>query len=332
MTGRAIHVRDLTKSFTVTTRGVGMKGAVRSLLRPRRELREVVRGVSLDVEHGELVGLLGPNGAGKSTLIKLLTGILVPTSGELLVNGRVPYLERAGNAHDIGAVFGHRTQLWWDLPAVESFDILADIYGVDRAVHAARLAEFDEILALSDFWTTPVRNLSLGQRVRCDLAAAMLHGPSIVFLDEPTIGMDVVVKQEVREFLRRQVTEHGRTVILTTHDMAEVSRLCERVVLISGGRVLFDGGLDRIRADFGRRRHVRVVFAEPVGELTLPGVEVEVHGPTEVTLTLADDLEHPAVVRYLVERYPVNDISTGDVDLEDLIRDVYGRIAVGTDQ
>jgi ABC-2 type transport system ATP-binding protein len=229
----AIVADNVSRTFTVTVRGTGLRDAIRSMLRPVREVREVVRGVSLTVAHGEFVALLGPNGAGKSTFIKMLTGILVPTSGTIRINGRVPHRDRERNAHEIGAVFGQRTQLWWDLPAIESFNILRDIFGVPAADYRRRLAEFDETLTLSEFWHTPVRHLSLGERVRCDLAAALIHDPRTVFLDEPTIGMDVVAKERVREFLRHQVTGRGRTIVLTTHDMAEVAQLCQRLIVIN---------------------------------------------------------------------------------------------------
>ncbi|SDZ35296.1 ABC-2 type transport system ATP-binding protein [Amycolatopsis xylanica] len=244
----AIDAAGVSKSFEVTVRGSGMRAAVRSLIRPVRETKQVVDDVSLTVRKGEFLALLGPNGAGKSTLIKMLTGVLVPTSGEIRVNGRVPHTDRLANARDIGAVFGQRTQLWWDLPAVESLNILRDIYGIPRAEHADRMALFSELLGLAGFWRTPVRHLSLGQRVRCDLAAALLHDPPVLFLDEPTIGMDLVVKEQVREFLRHQVADRGRTVLLTTHDMTEVAQLCDRLVLINGGKVAYDGTLGALRA------------------------------------------------------------------------------------
>ncbi|MCG3041088.1 ATP-binding cassette domain-containing protein [Streptomyces sp. S1A] len=231
-----IVARNLTRTFRTAVRRPGFAGALRSLVDPLRVEKTAVRDVSFSVERGRLLALLGPNGAGKSTTIKMLTGILTPTSGEARVAGVVPYRERERNARNIGAVFGQRTQLWWDLPARESFAVLRDVYGVPQAEHRARLAEFDSLLELSEFWDTRVRHLSLGQRVRCDLAAALLHDPPVVFLDEPTIGMDVVVKEQVRGFLRHQVERRGRTVLLTTHDMTEVARLAERVVLINHGR------------------------------------------------------------------------------------------------
>src|SRR5579884_2592307 len=205
MSGQVISAEGLTRVFRSVRREPGLRGALRGLVAPQREERTAVDGVSFGVREGELLALLGPNGAGKSTTIKMLTGILVPTSGRATVAGVEPYRERERNARNVGAVFGQRTQLWWDLPARESFAILRDIYGTPETAYRARLREFDDLLKLSTFWDTRVRHLSLGQRVRCDLAAALLHDPAIVFLDEPTIGMDVVGKEQVRGLLRHEV-------------------------------------------------------------------------------------------------------------------------------
>jgi ABC-2 type transport system ATP-binding protein len=269
------------------------------------------------------VALLGPNGAGKSTTIKMLTGILTPTAGEVLVDGRVPHRNRQANARSIGAVFGQKTQLWWDLPARQSFALLRDIFEVPEAVYQRQLAEFDRILELSAFWDTPVRNLSLGQRVRCEIAAALLHEPSIVFLDEPTIGMDVTAKEQTREFLRAQVMERGRTVVLTTHDMTEVERLCERVLLINHGQLMFDGDLEELKRLHGDARLVRVTFGEPVGELEVQGAEVRSHDGLQALLAPVAPASPEDVVRTLIARFPVINLSVEETDLEDLMRDVY---------
>jgi ABC-2 type transport system ATP-binding protein len=236
-----IVAETLTKAYQVPVRDPGLLGALRGIVAPRYAEKVAVDGVDLRVEPGELLALLGPNGAGKSTTIKMLCGILTPTSGTVTVNGITPHKDRIANARKIGVVFGQRSQLWRDLPARKSLEVLRDIYGLPEATYERRIAEFDRILELREFWDTRARQLSLGQRVRCDLAAALLHDPPVVFLDEPTIGMDVVVKEQVREFLRDQVTRRGRTVLLTTHDMTEVSRLTQRVVLIDHGRLMYDG-------------------------------------------------------------------------------------------
>ena len=231
----------LTKAYRVPVREPGLLGGLRGVVAPRYAEKVAVDGIDLRVGQGELLALLGPNGAGKSTMIKMLCGILTPTSGTVTVSGLTPHADRIANARQIGAVFGQRSQLWRDLPARQSLEVLRDIYGLSERDYRQRVAEFDQILELSQFWDTRARQLSLGQRVRCDLAAALLHDPPVVFLDEPTIGMDVVVKEQVREFLRDQVRRRGRTVLLTTHDMTEVARLAERVALIDHGRLMFDG-------------------------------------------------------------------------------------------
>ncbi|WP_458246279.1 ABC transporter ATP-binding protein [Streptomyces sp. MAI_2237] len=322
----SIEVRGLSRAFRSTVRRPGFAGALRSLVDPERVTKHAVSDITFDVAPGELLALLGPNGAGKSTTIKILTGILTPTAGEARVAGVVPYQERERNARNIGAVFGQRTQLWWDLPVRESFAILRDIYEVPRAEHAARLREFDDLLELSAFWDTRVRHLSLGQRVRCDLAAALLHDPPVVFLDEPTIGMDVVVKEQVREFLRHQVEQRGRTVLLTTHDMTEVERLAERVVLVNHGRLVLDGTLDEIRRTYGSTWQVRVTLADAHTDVVPPpGIALlgrdgprAVFGP--------DGPGAPTVhqaLKAVIERYEVTDVAIDEADLEDVMRAAY---------
>jgi ABC-2 type transport system ATP-binding protein len=250
-----IVAHGLRRTFKVARREPGLAGGLRYLVRPSYETKVAVEDASLTVEEGELVALLGPNGAGKSTLIKMLTGILEPTAGSVTVAGLVPHRHRLANSMAIGAVFGQRSQLWWDLPARDSFRILREIFGIDEHDYRVRLREFDRLLELSAFWETRVRHLSMGQRVRCDLAAALLHDPPVVFLDEPTIGLDALAKEGVREFLRHQVASRGRTVVLTTHDMTEVDRLARRVVLVNRGRTVFDGRIEDLRSRYGAGTH-----------------------------------------------------------------------------
>ncbi|MBK3645221.1 MULTISPECIES: ABC transporter ATP-binding protein [unclassified Streptomyces] len=330
----SIEVRSLSRSFHTTVRRPGFAGALRSLVNPERAVKHAVSDISFDVAPGELLALLGPNGAGKSTTIKMLTGILTPTSGEARVAGVVPYQDRERNARNIGAVFGQRTQLWWDLPVRESFAILRDIYEVPKAEHATRLKEFDDILELSSFWDTRVRHLSLGQRVRCDLAAALLHDPPVVFLDEPTIGMDVVVKEQVREFLRHQVEQRGRTVLLTTHDMTEVERLAERVVLVNHGRLVLDGTLDEIRRTYGSTWQVRATLADAHTDVVPPpGIALlRQEGPRVVFGP--DGPDAPTVhqaLKAVIERYEVTGIAIDEADLEDVMRAAYVHAGPGAE-
>ncbi|MFF4501688.1 ATP-binding cassette domain-containing protein [Streptomyces sp. NPDC001401] len=331
----SIEVRGLSRTFHTTVRRPGLTGTLRSLVNPERVAKRAVSDITFDVVPGELLALLGPNGAGKSTIIKMLTGILTPTAGEARVAGVVPYEERERNARNIGAVFGQRTQLWWDLPVRESFAILRDIYEVPKAEHAARLADFNDLLDLSSFWDTRVRHLSLGQRVRCDLAAALLHDPPVVFLDEPTIGMDVVVKEQVREFLRHQVEERGRTVLLTTHDMTEVERLAERVVLINHGRLVLDGTLDEIRRKFGSTWQVRATLADARTDVVPPppGIALLRQDGRQVVFG-PDGVDAPTVnqaLKAVIERYEVTGIAIDEADLEDVMRAAYTHVGAAAE-
>jgi ABC-2 type transport system ATP-binding protein len=326
-----ILAEDLTKVFRMAppadarTPGRGITAAVRALVRPERVARRAVDGVTLRVDPGELLALLGPNGAGKSTTIKMLCGILSPTSGRVEVNGITPHKDRIANARQIGAVFGQRTQLWRDLPARQSLEVLRDIYGLTGADFQARIKEFDQILELRQFWDTRARQLSLGQRVRCDLAAALLHDPPVVFLDEPTIGMDVVVKEQVREFLRDQVTRRGRTVLLTTHDMTEVARLAERVALIDHGRIVFDGPTGGLRDLAGVTWQVHVTVETVPVVLDVPGMRVTGTEGARLTFVPSDGskLSPRQAVRRLIEHLPVTDIRVEEPDLEDVVRAAF---------
>jgi ABC-2 type transport system ATP-binding protein len=326
---RAIEVEHLRKEFTVTRREPGFRAAVRSLIRPSRTTVTAVEDVSFTVEPGEILGYLGPNGAGKSTTIKLLTGILVPTSGTARVRGLEPYRARTRNARNIGVVFGQRTQLWWDLAAEESFRILRDMYELDAATYRQRIADLDARLEITSFWSTPVRQLSLGQRMRCDLGAALLHDPPVLFLDEPTVGMDVVVKEQVRLMLAHLAAERGTTIVLTTHDLGDVERLCRRVVILDRGHLLYDGDIRRLVELEGAHRNLRVRFDEPVPDPHLEGAElVSAEGP-EATFRFPVSTNPQAIVAQLAGRYAVADLAVEGVDFEEVIRLIYGRSEVG---
>jgi len=319
----AIVTRGLTKAYRIKRDRTGRLAGLRTLFAPLHDERVVVSDLSLSVARGELVGLLGPNGAGKSTTIKMLTGILTPTAGEVLVDGRVPHADRAANARSIGAVFGQKTQLWWDLPARHSFGLIRDIFSLSAADYERQLRDVDQILGISEFWDTPVRLMSLGQRVRCDMAAAVLHDPAILFLDEPTIGMDVVAKEKTREFLLQQVHERGRAVVLTTHDMTDVARLCERVILINHGRLMFDGTLEEMKRKHGARPVVNVTFGEPVAVVEVPGARLITHDGVQATLAPEGENTPEDVVRAVIARFPVVGLTVAEPDLEELMRDAY---------
>ncbi|HEV3157474.1 MAG TPA: ATP-binding cassette domain-containing protein [Candidatus Baltobacteraceae bacterium] len=319
-----IETRDLRKVFRSLKRVPGALGAVRTLFSRTYEEKIAVQDVTMAVAAGELIGYIGPNGAGKSTTIKMLTGILVPTSGSVAVAGLVPYRDRIRNARNIGVVFGQRSQLYWDLPLIESYELLRAIYSIPPERYRKNLAEFTEILELGDFLKTPVRQLSLGQRMRGDFVAAMLHEPSIVFLDEPTIGLDVVAKEAVRTFIAEVNRVRGTTVILTTHDLADVEKLCRRIVLIDKGRLIYDGEIERIKTQYGTHRTLVVQLAEVVDSFSVRDAEVESQAANIVRLRFdRSTISADVLIRRIAEAYAINDVSIEEPELESIIRRIY---------
>jgi ABC-2 type transport system ATP-binding protein len=319
-----IEAVDLRKVFRRIVRGTGIAGAIGALFSREYEDKVAVDSVSFSLDEGELVGYLGPNGAGKSTTIKMLTGILVPSSGVVRVAGIEPYRQRQQNAQNIGVVFGQRSQLYWDLPLRESFELLRSIYDVPRDRYLQNLRHFSAILDLERFMDTPVRQLSLGERMRGDFAAAMIHDPKIVFLDEPTIGLDVVAKEAIRVFIGEVNRERGTTVILTTHDLADVERLTPRIILIDEGRVIYDGALERLRTEYGTQRILVVTFAETPGDVAIAGASVEHREGNIVRLTFdRRTLTAESLIRRVLERYAVSDISIIEPDIDTIVRRIY---------
>ena len=311
-----VELAHVEKHFTVAIR----KGR----LRRERRLVRAVDDVSLSIEAGAMVGYIGPNGAGKSTTIKMLTGILVPSGGTIRVVGLDPSRRRVEVARRIGVVFGQRTQLWWDLPLRESFELLRHVYRVEAQRHAQNLAGFVDLLDMGEFLETPVRQLSLGQRMRGELTAALLHDPEIVYLDEPTIGLDVVSKAQVREFLASINRERGTTVLLTTHDLADIERLCRRVMIIDHGRVLYDGDLDTIKARFGTERTLVVDLEEAAPPIAVEGAEVvKVEGPRQWLRFKRADLTAADLVARVAARARLVDLSVEEPDIEGVVRRIY---------
>ncbi|MFG3055044.1 ATP-binding cassette domain-containing protein [Kitasatospora sp. NPDC048239] len=316
-----IELEDVRRTFTVRAR-TG---------RLRREKREVraVDGLSFTVEAGECVGYIGPNGAGKSTTIKMLTGILVPTSGRLQVAGVDPARERVDLARRIGVVFGQRTTLWWDLPLRDSFELARRIYRIPDPRYRANLDRCVELLDLGALLDTPVRQLSLGQRMRGDLAAALLHDPQVLYLDEPTIGLDVVSKGRVREFLREVNREQGTTVLLTTHDLTDIEQLSDRVMVIDHGRVVYDGGLEGLHAAGESERTLVVDLAEARPAIEVAGARVvKVEGPRQWLAFPAQASAAP-IVAAVADRYPLVDLSVREPAIEDVIARMYAEVAIG---
>jgi len=283
-----------------------------------------VDGVSLSIAPGEVVGYIGPNGAGKSTTIKMLTGILVPSSGRVRVLDLDPQVHRVQLARRIGVVFGHRTQLWWDLPLRDSFDLLRHVYRVPATRHAENVATFVELLELGALLDQPVRQLSLGQRMRAELTAALLHDPAILYLDEPTIGLDLVSKANVREFLTEVNRERGVTILLTTHDLDDVERLCSRIVVIDHGRIVHDATLEEVKARFAPYRTVVVDLVEPAPPLSIPGAEVvQVDGVRQWLRFHRDEVTAAAVIARVAAVTEIADVTVTEPDIEEVIRHVY---------
>jgi len=321
-----IKAENLNKTFRIYQRGEGIKGYLNSFIKREYEEVRAVEDLDLEIGEGEMIGYIGSNGAGKSTTVKMLTGILEPSSGEIVVNGRNPHRERKKNAMDIGVVFGQKTQLWWDLPVRESFKLLKEIYEVSDSDYSDRVDEFDEVLQLSDFWDQPVRKLSLGQKMRCELAAAFLHHPKIVYLDEPTIGLDVAVKERIRDFIKKMNREENITVMLTTHDIGDIEDLCERVVVLDKGKKIYDGQLDSLVDQFTSRRLVMELGDSDNFDLDLEGVieVVKDDGLVEVVfdreLVSASDL-----MREILEDYEVADFRIKEPDIESVVKKVYNE-------
>jgi ABC-2 type transport system ATP-binding protein len=312
-----VDVHNVSRTFVVRRRS--------GTLRRRRTQVEAVSGVSFQIEPGEIVGYIGPNGAGKSTTIKMLTGILVPTGGHLRVAGVNPSTDRLRLARQIGVVFGQRTSLWWDLPLRESFALLRRIYHVAPDRYRRNLAGFTELLDLADLLDVLVRQLSLGQRMRGDIVAALLHDPKILYLDEPTIGLDIISKTRLREFLQRINAVHGVTVLLTTHDLVDIEQLCKRVMVIDSGRLVYDGSLAALHAVGGAARTLVVDLAEPSEPLRVQGAEVtRVDGPRQWLRFPADASAAP-IVADIAARYDLADLSVHEPAIEEVITRLYER-------
>ena len=325
-----IQVRELSKHFKVPVRKEGRLAAVRNLFSLERTSKVAVDGVTFAIERGEMVGYVGPNGAGKSTTVKMLTGILVPTSGEAEVDGMVPHRDRMRLAHRIGVVFGQKTQLWWDVPVIESLRLLKEIYKIPTSTYEANLELFNDLLDLHEFQHTPVRQLSLGQRMRSDLAAALLHSPDILFLDEPTIGVDVVAKDRFRSFIQELNRERQVTVLLTTHDLSDIEKVCERMMIIDQGRIIYNGAIEGMKKRFTPYRVLVVDFADGASGVEIDRAElIERDGRRARFRFNRWQVSAPELITELAQKYPVRDISVEEPELEAILREIYERSAIG---
>ncbi|WP_226535689.1 ABC transporter ATP-binding protein [Fictibacillus halophilus] len=328
-----IEVHNLAKHYKIAKRDPGLRGAVKSLFYRKHETKEAVKGINLHIEAGEMVGYIGANGAGKSTTIKMLTGILTPTSGEVKVNGIIPYENRKQNASHIGAVFGQRTQLFWDIPVRESYELLKHIYEIPQKQYEETLAEFVEVLHLEPLLGIPVRQLSLGQKMRCELAAAFLHRPKVVYLDEPTIGLDVAVKVRIRSFIKQMNARYGTTVLLTTHDMQDIEEICQRIIIIDDGSVIYDGSIQNIKSQFGDKRVIHFElensdnFTLPQelahAAQVLPREEENLH---KISITFSSrDISGAELISIMMNHYTVADLTIADPKIETIVEEIYGR-------
>ncbi|WP_282941051.1 ATP-binding cassette domain-containing protein [Paenibacillus sp. RC67] len=323
---KAIQVAGLSKSFAIKQKEKGLGGSIRSLIKPRFSEKAAVYGIDLTVEEGETLAFLGPNGAGKSTTIKMLTGILHPSGGTAEVLGLCPWRERSRLAYHIGSVFGQKSQLWYHLPPIDSFELMSRIYELKRADYKNRRDDLVRRFELEPYLHTPVRKLSLGERMRCEIAAAMLHRPKIVFLDEPTIGLDVIVKQKIRELILEMNREEGTTIFLTSHDAGDIEQLCKRAIVINHGQVILDDNVDRMKRELLTEKTIHLKLQEAGIPFAFPGVELLSQGALEIKLsvdTMAASMEQ--VLSHIVAKYRVVDVTIEDPPMEQIITHIYAR-------
>ena len=328
-----IYVENLRKEFKKTIKAPGLKGSLKSFIKPKKEIVAAVKDISFDVKEGEILGFIGPNGAGKSTVIKMLTGILSPTSGKCTINGKDPQKDRKKYVKEIGVVFGQRTQLWWDLPLTETYTVLKEIYEVDDSRFKKRMSFLNEVLELDSFINSPVRTLSLGQRMRADIAASLLHSPKVLFLDEPTIGLDVVVKDNIRKAIAKINEEEHTTVVLTTHDLEDIELLSKRIVMIDKGSKVFDGKITDLKEKYGQMRELAFVSPD---ENALKALGYgEKFGLSDDDLIQEQDgtsckirfnsaiVPVSDMLSYTLSKINVKDINVKDADIEEIIRRLY---------
>lgn len=325
--GELIEVKNISKTFMVSKRAKGIPGMVANMFVPRYEKRQAVRDVSFSIGRGEMVGFIGPNGAGKSTTVKMLSGILYPDRGEIKVNGYVPYKQRKSYVGSIGVVFGQKSQLQWDLPVIDSFELLKAIYRVPEQVYRSNLDRYTEMLDMGGFLNQPVRQLSLGQRMRADIVAALLHSPEIVFFDEPTIGVDVMGKEKIREFIRELNARDEVTMLFTTHDMQDIEKTCRRLIIIDSGKKVYDGSLNNVRETYGTTRQLDVEFCEDCEVAPIQNVEIRSVGD-ENTRKKRFVFENKKVqiqelMNYLLSNYNVRDLYISEPEIESIIRRIY---------
>jgi ABC-2 type transport system ATP-binding protein len=319
-----ISVKALWKEFYIAKRKKGLFGSLASLFSREYHIKTALNHISFDIEEGELVGYIGPNGAGKSTTVKILSGILVPTGGTVKVMGKTPWEHRVETVSQLGVVFGQRTQLWWDLPVIESFELLKDIYHIQEDHYKSVLTSLVDTLQLSKILYVPVRQLSLGQRMRCDIAASLLHSPKILFLDEPTIGLDAVSKLAVRDFIRHLNKEHKTTILLTTHDMDDIESLCHRVLILNEGQIFLDGSLETLRKDMLPERRLVIDLSNEYETITDPEATFIKQEGHRVWLSFnPNTTPTPELIRRITLKHAIRDLYIENPPIEEIIAKLY---------
>ena len=325
-----IKVENLSKEFKISKKYPGFKGALRSFFSTEYTIKKAVDDISFEINDGEIVGYIGANGAGKSTTIKMMTGILTPSSGRIIVDGVIPYENREKNAKNIGVVFGQKTQLWWDLPVSETFPLLKDIYGVSDEDYEERMNYFKEILGLDEFFLSPVRTLSLGQRMRADLAAALIHNPKIIYLDEPTIGLDVVVKESVRKAIKDINEKYGTTIILTTHDLNDIEELCNRIIIIDSGKKIYDGEIEGVKEQFGYLTTIEIQLKdksniEKINFARFKDDDFKLNmKESKVSITFnKNNISSADIIGEVMKKSKVIDFNIKETSIEDIVKKMY---------
>lgn len=327
-----IRVENLSKEFKSNKKYPGFKGAIKSFFSTEYITKKAVDDISFEINDGEIVGYIGANGAGKSTTIKMMTGILTPTSGRVYVNNLVPYENREENAKNIGVVFGQKTQLWWDLPISETFSLLKDIYDVSDADFEERMKFLKEVLGLEEFFLSPVRTLSLGQRMRADLAAALIHNPQVIYLDEPTIGLDVVVKENVRKAIKEINLKYGTTIILTTHDLDDIEELCNRIIIIDKGKKIYDGEIKGVKEEYGYLATVEIQVKE---EISLESLNIfdDIYKDKDFKIDFKENklfitfninkISSSEIISRVMKKITVVDFAVKETSIEDIVKKMY---------
>lgn len=322
-----IEVQNIYKTYRINKRKKGISGMLKNLVSPEYEKKQAVKNISFQIEKGDMVGFIGPNGAGKSTTIKMLSGILFPDEGSIKVNDYIPYKQRKEYVRNIGVVFGQKSQLQWDLPVIDSFELLKAIYRIPEEKYKKNLDRFVQMLDMSSFLQQPVRQLSLGQRMRADIVAALLHSPEIVFFDEPTIGVDVVGKETIRNFIKELNAEDQVTMLFTTHDMQDIEKVCEKLIVIDEGEKVYDGSILGIREKYGTTRQLDVEFADVVEVKAMNNVEIveldELDGRKKRFIFENQQVQINDLMNNLLQNYNVRDVSVSEPEIESIIRKIY---------